>query len=499
KIVETEEGVVVAQLAPGQVVVQPEPGITVTQGSGSARLVLDRLTKKVLYVEMNPVFSYEFRTGADKTDFAFRAVDKPGKLFIKRTADQTVPQEFVACQDCGIIDLPEKRIKIGGNVQYLRKWFDATGAALGGDYSVVFHSRNSASLATMALDPTMTFITDLFILGEHPPITTRISNYLTVKEEAVMAATHRLLGINEKLPKEQLAQNLVWTYRTSYSQAAMTINDNNLNYRRGSFVTEVLSPADARIDGLFAGLLAAHASLAVLGLLFIPLRKKAQLSVFILLGLVLLIAVALIYMVGVGKALPVADTSGVNAYVKSCAQQGASEALTYIGAQGGTTTAPLTAWFDGAAQPKSIAEVEDALRSDFSRRIQRCAASIKSTFKGIKEVSTAALDIGATITATDVVFTTHYPVQVTLVDGTQFTLSDQSITKENTLKQTIDMATSAVRSEESYDGFIDLDALTGDHATMTFFPKDQQLVTFIRDDAFAEKGTSYEFAFVSRR
>jgi hypothetical protein len=76
------------------------------QANGSARLVLDRLTKKVLYVEMEPYFNYEFRTASPSTDFSFRAQDVPAKLFIRRTTDQTVPQEFTTCKNCGVIDLP---------------------------------------------------------------------------------------------------------------------------------------------------------------------------------------------------------------------------------------------------------------------------------------------------------------------------------------------------------------------------------------------------------
>jgi hypothetical protein len=122
---------------------------------------------------------------------------------------------------------------------------------------------------------------------------------------------------------------------------------------------------------------------------------------------------------------------------------------------------------------------------------------LQDAFKGIQSVDPAVISVAASINEKDVLFTTHYPAMVHLA-GMQFQVADQSITQPNALKQTIGLATTVVQSEQDNNGMIDLDALRAEQATMMFFPYNE-LVTFIRDDAFKKKGTEYQFALASDR
>jgi hypothetical protein len=375
----------------------------ILQANGSATLHLDRLTKKVQWVEMEPYFKYEFRTGNPVTDFAIQASDVPAKLFIRRTVNQAVPEEFTACKNCGVIDLPQKMISIRGDIDYLRKWFDTKKTGLLNDYSVIYHTTNPDAVVVMNFDSSHTFVDDFVVMEDAPPLTAIASNYLAIKELKVGNETHRLLGIDEKLPKEQLAQNIIKSYRTIYSPAIMKIDNNNLNYKRGTFVVDVLSVDNPRSNVLINGLLSLQSSLVLLGLL-IPVgffRKKAQITVFIILGLVLLIAfVMFLGFSGTFTSLPMADIQGVNAFTKACLDQSGKESLQFIGAQGGTTQKPLAFWFDKTAKPLTKDDVEASLRTDLSARVKKCVDKLPDRFKGIVKMEQAIVSVGVKINQT---------------------------------------------------------------------------------------------------
>jgi hypothetical protein len=470
----------------------------VLQANGSATLHLDRLTKKVQWVEMEPYFNYEFRTDNPATDFGIRAEDVPAKVFIRRTANQVVPDDFLTCKNCGVIDLPHRMITIRGNIEYLRKWFDTKKTGLSNDYSVIYHATNPDAVTVMNLDESYTYVDDMAIMTDAPPITTTISNYLTAKEWNVGNETHRLLGVDEKLPKEQLAQNIIKSYRTVYSPATMSIDNNDLHYKRGTFLIDILSPVNPQIPDLMKGLLAVNASLLLAAFIFFPSRK-GQLTVFILIGIVLLIFVAfMLYYPPQTKEVQLVDQQGVNTYIHDCLAENAKATLKFIGSQGGATTNPLTQWFDGVAKPLTKDSIEESLRADLSKRVDICVKKLPRLIKDVGNIEPSTISINASIKNKDVTFGLQYPAKIQM-GTTTFTVSDQVIQEPNTLQQTITLATSTVMSEQQFNGFIDTDALRAEQAKMTFFPYTKTLVTLVQDTAYAEKGTPYQFAFSSNR
>ena len=226
--------------------------------------------------------------------------------------------------------------------------------------------------------------------------------------------------------------------------------------------------------------------------------RKGQITVFILVGLLLLFLFALmLLLVSSGRELKPADEAGINGFLQDCMRMQGRDSLKFIGTQGGAETLPLTRWFDKRMTPLPLKVIEDNLARDLQERMPLCLNEIRGNFKGIETIGRADPKAETAITQSTVVFKLNYPLPVALKDGTTFIVSDKTVTEPNKLMQIIGLTLATTMSETQYDGLIDLDALKTHEATMTFFPNNQELVAFARDDGYFLN--PYEFAFANRR
>jgi hypothetical protein len=494
----------------------------VAQANGSASLVFDKATGLVQFVDMNPTFSYEFRTGDIRKDFAFKAEGRSHLLWIHRKASEPIPADAQNCIFCSLVNMPDHVITVKSDVEYQRKWWRMDGntpVQLSDGYVTVLRGKENKSIAILKLDNDFIFIDDMYIKTNAPPLFAAFSNFLNVTEMAVddvdvagapIVATHRWVGIGDKITDPNtLAVSIVKNYRTAYSQATMAIDNNNVDYQRNSFHVDILSPFNPLVQQKITQLFSVNKALAIgaltalAALLLVPLRRrrlsrKAQVTIFILCGiLVLFIFALLLLLVSSGKTLKPADEQGVNGFMQDCMGMQAKDSLKFIGTQGGAYTKPITRWFDRGMTPLAVKEIEENLGVDLGNRMPKCLDQIRGVFKGIKDVGKAEATAEAAITQATVTFKLHYPVPVTLIDGTQFTLTDKTDNEPNHLMQTLSLTLATILSEQQYNGLIDLDAMKAHDATMTFMPSNAELITFARDDAYFIN--LYEFAFSSRR
>jgi hypothetical protein len=84
----------------------------VAQANGTASLIFDKTTGLVQWVDMNPTFSYEFRTGDIRKDFAFKAQGGKHLLWIHRKQDEPVRPEALSCIFCSFVNMPERIIQV---------------------------------------------------------------------------------------------------------------------------------------------------------------------------------------------------------------------------------------------------------------------------------------------------------------------------------------------------------------------------------------------------
>ena len=465
----------------------------VAEANGSATLVLDKSSHEVVWVRMAPVFTYEFRTKDAATSFGFRAAQAPHDLFIKRAAGQGLPAASVNCSACTVVDLPARTIEIHGVVDYLRRWFRPDGTPLGQDYVAVYHADNALAKAWLHLDPSFTFVDDLFIDGDHPPTVTRVSNYLTVYEETVGTATHRLLGINETLAEKDLAQNIVTAYRTSYSPATMTITENVLNYTRGTFNVVVFPPGHAGIPGLLSGVVAGQA-LLLAGVLVFRRDRRGQLAVFIVLGLVVLIVLGMAWWIAGGIRLgpPLPADPAYQSYAQGCLDQAADAALRGVAAVGGQQAAPVRAWFDRGARVLPTTDVEATLADQTAKHVTQCLDKLPENFPGVT-VSSARMTVTVNINEHDVTFRVHYPLRLARGE-TRNDLADTMTVVPHELLQTLHLASATAQSERDHAGRIDLDALQAEQARAIFYPNPPSLMAHYYDLRYPKAGEPWAFA-----
>jgi hypothetical protein len=84
----------------------------VAQANGTASLIFDKATGLVQFVDMQPTFSYEFRTGDIRKDFAFKAQGGKHLLWIHRKTGEFYYPEAKTCIFCSFVDMPERVIRV---------------------------------------------------------------------------------------------------------------------------------------------------------------------------------------------------------------------------------------------------------------------------------------------------------------------------------------------------------------------------------------------------
>ena len=460
-------------------------GGDVVWAEGLSKVVLDKESHKVIFVDAQPVFTYRVATGSPATDFAVRIEDVPAQLFIKRADSDTVPPEMTTCADCAVLDLVGRTLTVHGRIEYLRNFVDKTGKVLAND--VVAFKGMAGSAATLTFDPTLLMADVAVETGE---ATANISNYLQLAEKnAGNEGIHTFLGVNENIKLEGLSVPVVRSYRAAHSPAVAVVGEDNLlNYSIATeaFEALVLPPSHPLIavqqkrldDGnkLLLERMAGYsgAVLASLLPLFLFRRKKGQLSVFILLGAVIVIMVGFVFYLQSGVNNPaLSPDDSLQQMANACFKSEAADTLKAV---------------EAAGLNPSTNDAENAISKIIEGRAKYCFDKMQ-TLPSAGTLKDATAKVKTTIGQDKVTFRVDYPVRITRASGT---LQLASMAFEIPQRLLL-MMSSDHYLPSTHNRLIDLDTIRLPNGEIIFFPGTHSpgndgLKATIEDKEYAQKG-----------
>jgi|GEM_PF-4268676 len=462
-------------------------------------------------MSMCPVSMYTYDTKDPLKDFTFRAWQDFHTIFLKKSMSAQFLADAPACKDCSLVDLANHRIEVRGVVDFKKNQLDRMGKNLNSGPVPFFTTANKNARATLLLDNDNAIVNEILIQADAPPYRTYVSNYLTISESIqTNNKTERLLDINEKITKETISHSLVKSYRTAYSNASLLIDNNELKYQREGTNVVVLPDGHATIKTITDKVKDKRAFLLLplLGLLAIPLRKRGQLSMFILLGVFMLIIVGIMfYVVGIASLpngkIQVTERQHVQDYVTQCLAIAGKNAVDVFGVQGGYIAlqtphfpAPPTAYLyeRGKNNVLPIEVAQNAIASETASRLSICIDDFKG-LSGVNVEVTRAPDVKTFLALRDTTFQMSYPFSVRRGDE-RWDFDEFGITIDVPVLQHYLAANATVHSQVLNDGEINLDVLPA--TKMTFFPLQQTLMAFI-ESVSGKMLEPYYFFFANQR
>jgi len=208
--------------------------------NGSGEIQLDG-RYGVVCMNLTPVSAYDIDTGRFEDSFGFIIKEYAYKLCIQKAVAQKLVSD---CPLCGLVDLANQKLLLNGVIEYTRYVYDS--ALIDANKRTAFKSmgfgKNVIDLAKG----------EVMIETDAPEIYTVPSNYLELREMREGTATHRFLGINEKI--DRVSKNWANVYSTSYSNSATTITNNILDYRRQACHITVLPPDSPLIPAILSSI-----------------------------------------------------------------------------------------------------------------------------------------------------------------------------------------------------------------------------------------------------
>lgn len=183
------------------------------------------------------------------------------------------------------------------------------------------------------------------------------------------------------------------------------------------------------------------------------MRLKAQVSLFVTIGLVLLLFVSLIIYYSVEKTsygLSL-DTGSPNYFVSSCLKKSAFDAVTEMGKLGGRTSAPMQI---NTLLPFS--EVEKQLSSYIETNIELCIDNLSLFRKSGYDVLIKKPVVVSKVNANQINFDLHYDIKLSKGDSV-LNLNDFKYTFKEVYLIEIYNVTSELLSSDEWYNLSDLD------------------------------------------
>jgi hypothetical protein len=238
--------------------------------------------------------------------------------------------------------------------------------------------------------------------------------------------------------------------------------------------------------------------------------RKAQVTVFIMIGMILLVFAALFFyaaeLVQKRSDIRVVEASSAKELVEYCLGVIAEDALIVTGRQGGFAKLPLqyfeplntTYLFDeGQNEVPDVPTVQQELANYIDDHIGNCVNDFAVLAdKGIVVNELGQPKSSVLIAERDVQFSIDYPIEERKADIA--TKPEFMPVKKNVkLKEVLQLADDLVESERNNGGLFDLDAPCG--LEVAHFPIDNTLITMIIDADFLIQNKPYRFVFAHRR
>jgi hypothetical protein len=238
--------------------------------------------------------------------------------------------------------------------------------------------------------------------------------------------------------------------------------------------------------------------------------KKAQLTMFMLLGIIIIVFAGLVFYISeiAQKRVEVrpVEASSAKELVELCLGEVADDALLTVGKQGGKANLgsdyfePLnTSYLYDFGENKALDKtaVEQQLSEYIDANIAKCIGSFELLKnKGIEVFEKSQPRASALITEKEVIFSISYDLEEKKADLTtrpEFMPAFKAVR----LKKIIELADSIIESEKNNNGLFDLD--NDCEFEVTHFPVEKTLITIITDTNFLIQDRHYRFVFAHRR
>lgn len=248
------------------------------------------------------------------------------------------------------------------------------------------------------------------------------------------------------------------------------------------------------------------------------INKKGQISIYIIMGIVILIVVGLLFFFRGSRQEPVLERqitldsvkASVENYVDSCLFTEGEFALIALGYQGGYLFPPEfgTTDFEGFAVPydyylgynmlPGLGEIEVLHMNDFlESTLEECIADL-NTFKEFAVIDTGDIKVNTTINYDDVVISLDYPVRITVADSST-ELKQFTHRYDVRLGKVLAVADSVIEQIVEDPNWVDLTFLNDFDVRVQVMPiTATENMYFITDGESFLRGRPYVFAFAAQ-
>jgi hypothetical protein len=240
--------------------------------------------------------------------------------------------------------------------------------------------------------------------------------------------------------------------------------------------------------------------------------KKAQITLFIILGVILLAAVGMIFYlnsrnIDLSLNMP-QEAKPVKQYVDSCIEKSAIEAIQLVGMQGGYVIPPNLSletnystiayhYYDRKYAAPSKETIENEISKAIGLTLGDCLDNFSSFRKQNYNITTENIEAETIIGNDDVLVKVEYPISI-IKDETRTEVSQFSASAPIRLLHIYEIAQQAIAKTMQDPEWIDMTFLSSFDLAIDILPNDEEsLVYTISDPISAVDDQPYKFLFAA--
>jgi len=241
------------------------------------------------------------------------------------------------------------------------------------------------------------------------------------------------------------------------------------------------------------------------------MKKRGQITIFIIVGLILVFSMFIILYVNKNKiknldVLQSSDIKPIEYYVDLCVKSSASDSLYLIGIQGGYTSQPqfyfqsayakIAYWYyEGQDIYPTISIMEQELSSYVNRALPECIESL-NVFRDMGfEFEFGEIDTKTKINENNVEFNIDYPITIKKGDS-ETEIKEFSRNFPVRLGHMHSIAKEIVEKEIEDPDWIDMTYLVGQDVNFQIYPYDENIIIYSLLDNRSEVEGDLEFVLL---
>ncbi|MDD5086638.1 MAG: hypothetical protein PHV16_02705 [Candidatus Nanoarchaeia archaeon] len=240
------------------------------------------------------------------------------------------------------------------------------------------------------------------------------------------------------------------------------------------------------------------------------MKKRGQVSIFIIIGVVLILAISLFFLIRRNSSgfgfVGSPDTRPIEHYIDLCIKSSASDALYLAGVQGGYTKTPNIYFESGYARTAywynkgedispSVGKIEQELSLYVDDTLPECMESLKVFSDMGYEFEFGELKTEAEITENNVDFNINYPIKIIKGDSIS-EISDFHQSFDVRLGHIIIIAKEIVEKEIEDPDWIDMTYLTEQDIDFNIYPYNENIIIYSLADSSSKIDNNLDFVFI---